>query len=185
MECYHYFIICSTESQFSFWDTRFITAIGILIGFSTFIGERLIARNDKLKRIRESWFLTIIVQPNLEDIDKFYAEVINNMKISIITLKENIMIRHYDYIELESNEIVKFTEIRREFINNFVSLVKGHSTSLSQNLNQIINNLNDLYSVTLDVIDHNPLIDSKDIENNILENKSLFIEELFKSLKKG
>jgi hypothetical protein len=70
-------------------------------------------------------------------------------------------------------------------MNNFVSLVRGHSKELSFSLNGIINKLNDHYSVVLDNIDHNPAVDLKDIENIIWENKSLLIEELFKSLKKG
>lgn len=185
MDCCHNFLIYSTTTLFSFWDTRFITATGIIIGLITFIVESRRAKNAKLKSIRENWFLTIIVQPNLIFIDKFYEEVLINTVNSIAVLKSNSSIPLVDYIVIESNEIVKFTEIRRKFMNNFVYLIRGHSKELSFKINEIINQLNDQYSIVLDNIDHNPIVDLKDIENNIWENKSSLIEALFKSLKKG
>ena len=185
MDCCHNIFIHTTNSQFSFWDARFITATGIIIGLITFMLERRSAKISKLKRIRESWFLTIIVQPNLLGIDNFYEDVIKNIKTSISTLKSNSNLQHNDYIVLESSEIVKFTEMRRQFMNNFVFLVRGHSKDLSTDLNEIINKLNDQYSNVLDSIDNNPAIDLNDVENNIWENKGFLIEELFKSLKRG
>ena len=138
-----------------------LTMIGFFLTILIYsIERRYKYKTDRIKS-KKDWFLNIVLSPQLEDLNKFYDKVSDNLEKSIDSLVENQDKGESETLMLINKriEIAKFKKFRKDYFNNFSSSVRSFDGDLANKFDEVINEMDDIYS--------------KVIENDILEKNRM------------
>lgn len=159
-----------------------LTLIGIIIAIWQFSCSSKESRNQALSNQKETWFLNVIVLPQLDEINQFYQKLIEKIgadkkQVSVLR-KEN-----YDQCTLK---IAELKQQRKQEINNcfdhIIALVMSYDVKLGREVSDVIMKLEDTY---VEMIDY--FVKDKDVENVraiILQNEQILISQLNRGLRK-
>lgn len=167
------------EEGHSFFSTdlfaNLVSAGALLITLVIFILQTRQARKEQRRTVKENWYLTIILQPNMEELDKFYKDEAAQLE----TLINKLRGRHgKDIIEkAKSNKILR--DLKNDFFNHFILMVQGYDANIAQTAEDILNELTDLNS---DCIDHYKKVSIADNKRKVFENKAKLINALYKGI---
>ena len=64
-----------------------VSAGALIITLVIFIIQSMQARKEQKRTINENWYLIVILQPNMEELDEFYKEEANQLEALINKLK--------------------------------------------------------------------------------------------------
>lgn len=156
---------------------NFVSAVALLITLIIFIIQTIRARKEQRRTIKENWYLTIILQPNMEKLDKYYAEEAAQLEAQINKLRG----RHGKETteKAKSNKILR--DLKNDFFNHFILMIQGYDVNIAQAAENILNELTDLNS---DSIDHYKKVDITDSKRRVFENKAKLINALYKGISK-
>lgn len=125
-----------------------ISTIALICTLLIFNLQNRKSNKDKKVAIKQNWFLTIIVQPNLNGINEFY----NNISDRLINELDNLKtIRTPERIAAQkatTNRVVK--KIKSDFFDNFVTIVQSYESELATQIEGVLNDLQDLCSESID-----------------------------------
>ena len=127
--------------------------------------------------------MNIILSPQLEEINNFYKKTNEDLKKSIAELLANFdNMGHADFLALQREKINSFKQIRRNYFNNFSSMIRSYDPHLANNFDQEINELDDIYTEVLDK--PKEYIEFGDVTARIYANKSKIISLLFNVIRR-
>lgn len=153
-----------------------VATIALIITLVIFIKQTRNSNKDNKENVKKSWFLTVIVQPNLNDINKFYEETSQGLKNEIKRLKRD----DCENINLEkAKSIRKLQKIKTNFFNNFVTVVQSYNSSLANEVDRVLNELQDKNAIWIDHYSDN---NSDSCERIIYDNKAELIGILYQGI---
>lgn len=157
---------------------NFISTIAIIITLITFIIQSWSANKDRKKEIKQNWFMSVIIQPNLDNIDKFYNQVSQSISSNISVLKRATDGRFIPRQKARANRALR--NLRNDFFDDFVTIVQSYDKSLATSINITINDLQDLCSQQ---IDNYLNADTYSLKKRIYENRAALISLLYEGIK--
>lgn len=136
--------------------------------------------NNTIEIAKKNWYLNVIVQPNVKEINDFYENLVIDFKKNKeeLTIASNEL-SHKDYLNLVTSKQREFKIKKRLLEFKVINLVRSSSNSIATNLTGIINELDDFISKKLIDTKIND-IEIEKIEKTINQNKVDFMVFLFK-----
>jgi len=169
--------VCKPE----FIKDNFIELVAIFLALITFITERTFNYFSEKRNSKYDWFLNIIVQPNLDDIDSFYVKTDKKLRRACKDLQErNSYLQDEDYIVEARKYCNKFKKDRRRFFNNFVSMIGSFDKEMALQVDEIINKLDDCFVSAIDYA--NADVDNDGMIDEVFRNKAELYQTLFKNV---
>jgi hypothetical protein len=145
----------------------------------TFIIGKLIDSKMKSKENNRTWYLRVIIEPNLKVLDQFILDSLNSLNTSIDNLLNSKSTLNFDrYIELKTIEIGKFQSIKRSFEFSFIQLIQANYPEIGVALSESIRGLEDKTTVILDKKDLN-LYDYEVLKNIFYDYKNQLFYQLY------
>lgn len=133
----------------SFLLKNVVAIVGLILVIITFLWERYASAQRAKKNNKYNSFLNIIVQPNLPRIEKIYSSVETTLKNSIEELRKSEL-SDSEYFLLQREKMNEFKNEKRDYFNNFSSLVRAYDSRLANRIDETINELDDIYTQNLD-----------------------------------
>lgn len=172
-------IIEDVKEERNFFGTdlfaNLVSAGALLITLIIFIFQTRQARKEQRRTINENWYLSIILHPNMDELDKFYKEEANQLEAQINKLKG----RHGKETTEKAKSIKLLRDLKNDFFNHFILMVQGYDVNIAQNAENILNELTDLNS---ECIDHYNRVNIADSKRLVFENKAKLINALYKGI---
>ena len=172
-------IIEDVKEERNFFGTdlfaNLVSAGALLITLIIFIFQTRQARKEQRRTINENWYLSIILHPNMDELDKFYKEEAKQLETQINKLKG----RHGKEITEKAKSIKLLRDLKNDFFNHFILMVQGYDVNIAQNAENILNELTDLNS---ECIDHYNRVNIADSKRLVFENKAKLINALYKGI---
>ena len=156
--------------------TILFTAIGLGIAIYQYRKSSLAAREQAQQNQKETWFLNVIVLPQLDKINNFYICLLNNLETDKKDIESwGTQMRHDEY----GNAMASIQENRKLEINRFFdhisALVKSYNRTLGKQVENTVMELEDIYVNILEQYGNH--IEAKEREQ-ILGNKEKLISIL-------
>ncbi|WP_289089560.1 hypothetical protein [uncultured Bacteroides sp.] len=155
-----------------------VSTIAIIVTLVIFIIQSWNSNKDRKKGIKQNWFMSVIIQPNLDNIDKFYNQVFQRISRSISNLQRGTDGRFIPRQKARANRALR--DLRNNFFDDFVTIVQSYDKSLATNINITINDLQDLCS---EQIDNYLNADMYSLKKRIYENRAALISLLYEGIK--
>ncbi|MBM6656073.1 hypothetical protein H6B28_12395 [Bacteroides mediterraneensis] len=155
-----------------------ISTLAIILTIAIFIRQNYINNRDRKKETKKSWYMSVIIQPNLNNIDTFYNQIHQRINNNINSLKRINDGRFIPRQKARANRALR--DLRNDFLDNFVTIIQSYDKSLATNINRIINDLQDLCS---NQIDNYSNADISQIKKRIYENRASLISLLYDGIK--
>lgn len=155
-----------------------ISTIALICTLIIFNLQNRKSNKDKKVAIKQNWFMTIIVQPNLNGINEFY----NNISDRLINELNNLKtIRSPESIATQkaaTNRVLK--KIKSDFFDNFVTIVQSYESELATQIEGVLNDLQDLCSESIDNYEN---VEYHLTRKRIFENRAILISILYNGIK--
>ena len=155
-----------------------VSTIAIIVTLIIFIIQSLKANKERNKGIKQNWYMSVIIQPNLNNIDNFYSKIQQRINNNINDLKRITDGRLIPRKKARANRSLR--DLRNDFLDNFVTIVQSYNNSLATKINRTINDLQDLCSQQ---IDNYLNADIHQIKKRIYENRASLISLLYEGIK--
>lgn len=174
-------IVEGEKEEHNFFGTdlfaNLVSAGALIITLIIFIIQTRQARKEQRRTINENWYLTIILQPNMDELDEFYKNEANQLEKLINKLKS----RHGKETTEKAKSIKSLRDLKNEFFNHFILMVQGYDVHIAQEAENVLNDLADLNS---EWIDHYSRVNIADSKRLVFENKAKLINVLYKGISK-
>ena len=125
-------------------------SLGELLTILVAIGAAWIAIVQYKSSKKDTWFLNVIVLPQLEPLKKYYLELLDNLKKDKNNINENRKSAHDAFIEY----LAVLKQQRKDGINdNFdhiVALVRSYDKKIGDKVSTVVMDLEDDYVAILD-----------------------------------
>lgn len=158
-------------TSFFVWKISLGEAITILCTIIGFI----VAIWQYKKNLKSTWFLNVIVLPQLQQINEFYLKIIKNLQADKESISEHKSDAHDQYVLF----LASLKEQRKEEVNNFfdhiIVLVKSYDLELGKSLFNKVMELEDIYVTIIDEYSNETFTNER---IRILDNKQQFISLL-------
>lgn len=165
----------------SFFSTdlfaNLVSAGALLITLIIFIIQTRQTRKEQRRTIKENWYLTIILQPNMEELDDFFKEEAEQLETQINKLRG----RHGKETTEKAKSLKILRDLKNDFFNHFILMVQGYDVNIAQKAEDILNELADLNS---ECIDHYNKVNIADNKRKVFENKAKLINVLYNGISK-
>lgn len=125
-----------------------IATIGLILTLLLFMFQNWRDRIAKKKAMKENWYLSIIVQPNLENINSFYRTIEDKLASNVRTLKATTNPNSIIKKKIASNRDIQ--NEKKNFFNNFVTIVQAYDNNLANQIDEYLNNLDDYCTEVID-----------------------------------
>lgn len=155
-----------------------ISTLAIILTIAIFIRQNYINNKDRKKETKKNWYMSVIIQPNLNNIDKFYNQIHQRINNNINALKGITDGRFIQRQKARANRTLR--DLRNDFLDNFVTIVQSYDKSLATKINKTINDLQDLCSQQIDNYSNT---DISQIKKKIYENRASLISLLYEGIK--
>lgn len=172
-------IVEDEKEEHNFFGTdlfaNLVSAGALIITLIIFIIQTRQARKEQRRTINENWYLTIILQPNMNELDEFYKKEADLLETQINKLKG----RHGKENTEKAKSIKSLRDLKNEFFNHFILMVQGYDVHIAQEAEDVLNDLADLNS---EWIDHYSRVNIADSKRLVFENKAKLINVLYKGI---
>lgn len=137
-----------------------------------------IAREDREVHQREEWFLQVIVLPHLKDIDKFYSDLITEMKNECDGLRNlnEELLRPEEITAIKANAIRDNQTMINKFFDELEPLVRAYDNNIGQSVADLTLALHDECTEILDDYSNDDRVDN--IRSVLLSNKQRLLSLL-------
>ena len=177
--------------------TAIIPYLGAIAVFVSLIINNYISSRFRKRDVQRNWYLKVLIEPNIKNIDKFYEAITSLEKSKNDPLNE--------ILKLKIFKIGSFQELKRKFENSFIRLIalsykkypnsffeevikaifdedRVEEKNISEELTNVILDLEDFYTQNLDNY-HLKLENIESFEKFLTFNKATLISVLFKPLR--
>lgn len=155
-----------------------LTLIGMIGSVGVFWWQLYKTRQERRENLRSTWFLDVIVQPNMSMINDFYDKIITSVdeKITLLSKSYNeggaakeLNKKLAQYQRDVKNEI-KFS------LGHFQSLLKASEPKISNDIDGVLDYLVDIATNYLDGYED---YDGSSVKVQALNNKQQFVSKLY------
>ena len=179
-QCYCEQISKSEEDHSFIGSNSFANIIAfaaIIVTLGIFIWQTIESRKERKRILKENWYLTIILQQNIEGIHNYYKAAADGLSTEIKRIRDH----HTNETREKAKSINKLRVLKNEFFNNFVTLLQSYDKSIAQDVDNILNEVLDLNSTAID--NYNG-VGIDDCVRQIFSNKTRLISALYKGISK-
>lgn len=159
-----------------------LTLLGIIIAIVEYGISSHKTRKQSLSSQKETWFLNVIVLPQLEGINKFYQGLLSDIEAD----KPVVAGYKQDNYKQCTLKVAELKQQRKKKINDFFdhvgALVMSYNEVLGREVNAIVMALEDIYVKAIDCYVKDENVDN--IRAEVLQNKQHLIAKLNCGLKK-
>ena len=183
---------CVVINDSSHWFDATVSIGDLLSLFGTLLGlwwaiyqykkSSKASRDQEQQNQKETWFLNVIVLPQLEPINSFYHGLLDRLtedKSYLASLASGL---HEDYVI----SLAKLKARRKKDINDFfdqvIALVESYDVSLSSKVEQHVMNLEDIYVNIIDKYSSKEDVSEREL---ILDNQKEMIATLNSGMKRA
>lgn len=155
------------------WYGNLISTLAIVVTLVIFIKQYRSDVKDRRRNANQNWYMNVIIQPNLTEIDDYYETLMRLFMKHLRFLKN----KHHENQTLAKAKAVKHLKsVSKDFIDYFVTILQSYDVSLADKVEGILNDMQDKLS---DWVDDYSCIDLDDCKRGIYENKSDLINALY------
>ena len=135
------------------------------------------------RRVLSVWMIEIIITPEIENINKYFEDVINNFEVHINDLTDNSKLEKVtaqEFLLMRAEFINESYNFNKVYINTFVALIEEYDKNVGNNLKTLISVLTDKYTSYIGNLatDNSKFIQDFSQFGNL--TKAKFYRELFK-----
>ena len=187
------------------FKTAIIPYLGAIAVFVSLIINNYVSSRFRKRDVQRNWYLKVLIEPNIKNIDEFYKDINLKFNESITSLDKNKNIASNKVLKLKISKIGAFQVLKRKFENSFIRLIalsykkypssfleevvkailgdnREEEESISEELTKIVLDLEDFYTQSLD--NYNSMTESVErFEKFLTSNKANLISILFKPLR--
>lgn len=161
--------------------TAICTIAGFVIAIKQYKNSEKLSRQQSQRNQRETWFLHVIVLPQLSEINKFYMDLLKKSHEDKTNVESFCGLSHNDYI-LKMAELQESSKnIINQFFDHIAVLVKSYNQELGQQLEETIMELEDDYVNILNAYGRKKDVREREV---ILGNKQKLISLLNSGMSK-
>lgn len=155
-----------------------LTLIGMLGSVIAFCWQLHKTRKERKENLRSSWFLDVVVQPNMEMINEFYDKIINDTDLKINDLSDRY--ESGGAAKDLNTDLAKYQRNLKDEIKtslgHFQALVKASEPAIFNEIELVLDDLVDIVTTWLDGYeDYN----KGSVKSKALNNKQQFISKLY------
>lgn len=176
-------VVCAEWFELKVSVGDVLTLIGIVVALIEFGVSSRKSRKQTLKNQKETWFLNVIVLPQLEGINNIYQRIIENLIIDKDSIKDY---RKKDFDSC-NYYVAELKRQRKQEINDFfdhvIALVLSYDDNLGRDVSTIVMGLEDIYVEIIDCFVKD--VEVENIRGEVLQNKQQLIAKLNTGLKNG
>ncbi|MBE6273356.1 MAG: hypothetical protein E7097_05660 [Bacteroides sp.] len=183
---------CSEKDDF-LWSlslndflTLLLSCAGFFIVLCQFRHEMKLSRkqskeaSDKDIKVKErEWYLSVIVQPQIDSINEFYKELIEKVSNDVENIRDNIYLSEMDILVCQSKIIADNQEYIYSFFDHLETLVQPFDEKLSMSIVDEAMDLEDRTSKLIEYYLKNKDESLGDIRRLLLLNKVNVISLLY------
>lgn len=148
-----------------------------------FIFDRVLGYKLRKKELERNWYFKVLLEPKLENIDRFFIEIESQINISIKELEAlDFDDGRSDYIDNQMKHIVNFKELKRKFELEVLKPILSRYSGINSELIDVINNIENDYTSEIDSVLIKPF-DLIAFTKNLYEHKAELLDVLYKPLK--
>lgn len=155
-----------------------ISTVALICTLVIFNIQNKKSNKDKRIAIKQNWFITIIVQPNLNGINEFYNNISDRLINELDNLRAITRPGRIAAQKATTNRVLK--KIKSDFFDNFVTIVQSYESELATQIEEVLNDLQDLCSESIDSYEN---VEYNLVRKKIFENKATLISILFNGIK--
>lgn len=152
-----------------------IASAAVFVTLIIFIWQTIESRKERKQTLKENWYLTIILQQNIEGITRYYKDAADGLSSEIKRIREH----HANETREKAKSIRKLQVLKNVFFNNFVTLLQSYDNNIAQDVDDILNEVLDLNSTAID--NYNG-IGIDDCVRQIYSNKTKLISALYRGI---
>lgn len=160
----------------------FGTLLGLGLAIHQYKKSSKASRDQDQQNQKETWFLNVIVLPQLEPINSFYHNLFKSLEEDKTYVASLASEAHKDYVI----NLAKLKARRKKEINDFfdqiIALVESYDVALSSKVGQHVMNLEDIYVNIIDSYSDKSEINERE---KVLNNKKELIVTLNSGMKKS
>lgn len=160
----------------------FGTLLGLGLAIHQYKKSSKASRDQDQQNQKETWFLNVIVLPQLEPINSFYHNLFKSLEEDKTYVASLASEAHKDYVI----NLAKLKARRKKEINDFfdqiIALVESYDVALSSKVGQHVMNLEDIYVKIIDSYSDKSEINERE---KVLNNKKELIVTLNSGMKKS
>lgn len=160
-----------------------LTLLGLALTYYLFWRQLKENRKDGKKNLRDTWLLEVIIEPNMEQINRFYTDCISGVEDDLKRLSE--LYSNTTAKELSSNLAQRkryYKDSKKDSLDHFQSLIRATEPELAGEIDGILDSLIDDITKLLDGYEGYAEA-SKAVKKTLLHNKQIFIAALYGSIK--
>lgn len=155
-----------------------LTLIGMFGSVAAFCWQLCKTRKERKENLRSSWFLDVVVQPNMEMINEFYDKIINDTDLKVNELSDRY--ESGGAAKDLNTDLAKYQRNLKDEIKtslgHFQALVKASEPAIFNEIELVLDDLVDIVTKWLDGYeDYN----KSSVKSKALYNKQQFISKLY------
>ena len=155
-----------------------LTLIGMLGSVAAFCWQLCKTGKERKENLRSSWFLDVVVQPNMEMINEFYDKIINDTDFKVNELSDRY--ESGGAAKDLNTDLAKYQRNLKDEIKtslgHFQALVKASEPAIFNEIELVLDDLVDIVTKWLDGYeDYN----KDSVKSKALYNKQQFISKLY------
>jgi hypothetical protein len=157
------------------------TLISSLIIILVFVLERFYHAKFTKAEIYRTWYLRVIIEPNLNNIENFFSSVIANYNESFDIIRTNTTLPHDEFLILKATEITKFQNIKNSFEFSFTILIANTYPQVGREIDKIIMEIQDSFTANINEIEQG-FDNRENYSRSIVTYKAALLQTLFSPL---
>jgi hypothetical protein len=155
--------------------TLFVT---VLIFIISAIFNNFYIYDDRRKR----WYIDIVINSNLEKVDKFFEDILKEFKDSHEYLTNNYTEVSVNYLEDKAKHTQALKIIQNRFNFKIIPFFKSYNSSLSIDLKNSLLDFQDIYTESLGIENSR---NYDELVKELIESKRKFYEILYRPIKES
>lgn len=174
-------LIIQPKPELFSWSISFgdvIALIGMIGSVGFFCWQLYNTRKENRENLRSTWFLDVIIQPNMDMINTFYDNTIDDAdsKIKALSVKYN----SGGAAKEINNELAKYQRELKDYVKtslgHFQALLKASEPKIANEIDSVLDDLVDLVTNHIDGYED---YDGSSIKKKALDNKQKFVSKLY------
>ena len=173
---YKLFVYVHSRLTFYEFITILLTILGFVSAVYQFCFQMEKNRQEHADSNQRNWFISVIVLPYINEINRFYSDLISNMETDFSTIKDS---DNRGLLLLAEKQAERKEEINA-FFDHFQSLIKSFDVDLYDKISDVVLQLeDDVTTILSDYFFQTCEISSNTLRREILKNKKDVISILY------
>lgn len=122
--------------------------LSVCVTLALFLVDRIIAIGVRRREVRRTWYLKVLIEPNIPKISIFFDDIANAYEKATVALSGEK--REVELAILKSINFEKFIDLKRQIIANLVQPLYPQYFAIAVDISSFLEKLEDRYTNNLD-----------------------------------